>query len=145
MKWLWAFPFLRPWLFRQWERRERTVLETHRSEGSAGEALRPGREAIPFSLPDDTGRRRFSSEWIGRSPVLLWMTNLCEVCADQAVELVAARHTGTLASDVVAIHFPGTMSPLPADFRRRTGAGFPILMDDGSVTRAWSGDALPDT
>jgi hypothetical protein len=55
------------------------------------------------------------------------------------------RRRGALDAALVAVHFPGGSAPAPAEFRRRTGAEFPILIDDGGVGTAWAGEAVPDT
>lgn len=115
------------------------------ASGSAGSPLGVGRTAPAFALPDDSGRARRSEEWIGRGDTIIWFTNLCEICAEQAWELSEAIRQGDLAATVVAIHFPGGSEPPPAEFRRQTEAEFPILIDDGSVGRAWAGEAVPDT
>ena len=137
---LWSFRVLRPWLFRRWEKERRTRL------AAAGGRSRSAGEAAPaFALPDAAGRIRLSSEWIGASRTIVWFTNLCAVCADQAAALERHRNRGELAAAIVAIHLPGGRAPAIGEFRRRTGATFPILIDDGSVGRAWTGEAVPDT
>ena len=88
---------------------------------------------------------RRSAEWIGRGETIVWFTNLCAICAEQAAELSAAKREGALGARILAIHFPGGLAPEPRDFRRRTASEFPILIDDGSVGRAWTGEAVPDT
>ena len=138
---LWSFRRLRPWLFRRWERRVRAEL----ASSSAPAPLAVGDTAPAFELPDDEGRLRRSTEWIGRGDAVFWLTNLCAVCADQASELARARRRGELTAPVVAIHFPGGAAPPPSEFRRASGADFPILIDDGTVGRAWAGSAAPDT
>ena len=138
----WSIRILRPWLFRKWERERRRRLA---ASGATGRPLAAGDAPPPFALPDADGRVRRSSEWIGTRRTVVWFTNLCPVCADQAVELEGFARRGELPGPVIAIHFPGGSEPSPADFRRRTGAAFPILIDDGSVGRAWTGEAVPDT
>ena len=138
----WSIRVLRPWLFRRWERERKRALA---GIGGGRPTLAAGNRAPQFALPDDTGRIRRSEEWIGARRTVVWFTNLCSVCEDQAVELEGFARRGELAVPVVAIHFPGGSEPSPADFRRRTGAAFPILIDDGSVGRAWAGEAVPDT
>lgn len=138
---LWSFRFLRPCLFRLWERRRRKELE---SVGRKGAPLAVGDRAPEFELPDDSGRLRRSGEWLGPGGAIVWFTNLCEVCADQARDLAELRRRGRIAAPVVAIHLPGPGSRSPAGFRNM-GADFPILIDDGSVGRAWTGEAVPDT
>ena len=139
---LWSFRFLRPWLFRRWERERRRRFA---ASSGAGRPLAPGDLAPPFVLTDDRGRLRRSAEWIGVRETIVWFTNLCVVCEDQAIELEELRERGELETEIVAIHFPGGSEPAPAEFRRRTRSKFPILIDDGSVGRAWSGEAVPDT
>jgi hypothetical protein len=74
---------------------------------------------------------------------VVWFTNLCALCADQAREISAARARGDWTSAVVAVHLPGGRAPSPSDFERATG--IPVVVDDGSVTRGWTGEAVPDT
>ena len=136
---LWSVRFLRPWLFRRWERERRRRLE------GAGRPLPAGAAPPGFTLADESGRMRGSSEWIGVGGAIVWFTNLCAVCADQAADLERFREEGRLAASVVAIHLPGGNAPSVADFRRRTGATFPILIDDGAVGRTWTGESVPDT
>lgn len=76
---------------------------------------------------------------------MLWFTNLCELCADQAGELSQAGWIQRSGAKVVAVHLPGGAAPSPSDFRRDSGAEFPVLVDDGAVSRAWTGEAVPDT
>jgi peroxiredoxin len=141
VKSLWSIRILRPWLFRRWEKRRREALE---AQGRAGSALDVGDRAPRFALPDDTGRLRRSEEWFGRE-VVVWFTNLCDLCADQARELEASSPRGELRRAVVAVHLPGAGPRSPAAFRRETGGRIPVLVDDGSVTRTWTGEAVPDT
>lgn len=116
------------------------------ANGSARAALAVGEAAPPFELPDDAGRLRRSDEWLGRSAgAIVWFTNLCDVCADQARELAAARANGKRHAPLVAVHLPGGNAPSAAAFRRVAGTELPILIDDGSVSRAWTGEAVPDT
>jgi hypothetical protein len=138
VKSLWSFRWLRPWLFRRWESRRRSELE---ASPSARRPLAVGDESPAFELPDDAGRLRRSDEWIGRGDAVVWLTNLCAVCADQARELARAD----LTVPIVAIHHPDGASSPPSEFRRRTGADFPVLIDDGSVGRAWAGATAPGT
>ena len=142
MKRLWSVRFLRPWLFRRWERDRRKWLA---AQGSAGRALGAGDPAPRFALPDDAGRIRRSEEWLGHGDAVVWFTNLCELCADQAGELASARARGEIQAPIVAVHLPGAGSPAPAVFRRASGSELAILLDDGSVGRAWTGEAFPDT
>jgi peroxiredoxin len=142
MRFLWSIRILRPWLFRRWEERRRRALAA--TEG-AGCPLAVGESVPGFALPDDVGEARRSGEFLGRSAAIVWFTNLCAVCEDQARELEALRGRGELDAGIVAIHLPGGSEPSPSEFRRRTGAKFPILIDDGSVGRAWAGEAVPDT
>jgi len=139
---LWSIRFLRPWLFRRWERRRRAALA---ADGGALPALAEGDRAPRFDLPDERGLVHRSEEWLARGDAVVWFTNLCELCADQALEITAARARGDWTASIVAVHLPGGRSPSPAAFRRTTGGEIPVVVDDGSVTRAWSGEAVPDT
>jgi hypothetical protein len=142
VKLLWSVRFLRPWLFRRWERDRRARLA---AEGRAVSALVVGDRAPRFDLPDDAGRLRRSAEWLGLGDVAVWFTNLCELCEDQARELASARARGEIEAPIVAVHLPGAGTPSPSAFRRASGEDLPILLDDGSVGRAWTGEAVPDT
>jgi len=113
--------------------------------GRAGPALRVGMAAPDTVLPDDRGIVRRFDAWLGPDDAVVWFTNLCDVCAEQAEELAAARARGELTAPVVAIHLPGGSSPPVAEFRRRAGDHLPILIDDGGTGRAWTGEAIPDT
>ncbi len=144
MKTLWSIRALWPWLFRRWERRTRRELE-RRAPGSLRAPLAAGSRAPSFKLPDETGRPRRSEEWIGRGTAVVWLTNLCGICARQARDLAVAAERGELTAAILAIHYPGGLAPSPAEFLRRTGARFPILVDDGTVSRLWSGEVAPDT
>jgi peroxiredoxin len=138
----WSIRWLRPWLFRLWERRQRRDLAAR----GARPALKEGSAAPAFTLPDDSGRPRSSAEWIGRGPAIVWLTNLCAHCADQARELAQLQGNGELPLRLIAIHYPGGASPSPQEFRAATGVDFPILLDrDGTVSKAFAGDAAPDT
>jgi hypothetical protein len=139
---LWSIRVLRPWLFRRWERERRASLELH---GRAGPALVAGASAPRFDLPDGQGRVRRSEEWFGRGDAVVWFTNLCDLCADLARVLLAARARGDWTSPIVAVHLPGGRAPSPAAFERATGSGIPVVVDDGRVSRAWTGEAVPDT
>jgi peroxiredoxin len=121
------------------------VLESTISAGRAGAPLAVGDAAPKFALPDEAGRVRRSDEWLGRGDAVVWFTNLCDGCADQARELSHAYGRGELPEPIIAIHLPGGAAPPASEFRRRTGAHFPILIDDGTVGRAWAGEAIPDT
>ena len=96
-------------------------------------------------LPDEQGNVRRLDAWLGPSGAVVWFTNLCGLCADQAEELAAARRRGDIRESIVAIHLPGRSSPPVSGFRRRAGDRLPILIDDGAVSRAWTGEAVPDT
>ena len=108
-------------------------------------ALAVGASAPRFDLPDERGRVRRSEEWLGRGDAVVWFTNLCELCSDQAREIAAARAGGDWTAPIVAVHLPGEGSPSPAVFERATGGQIPVVLDDGTVTRAWTGEAVPDT
>ena len=142
MRSAWSFRFLRPFLFRREAARKRRALAESRG---VARPLAAGEAAPAFVLPDDEGRPRRSEEWIGRKETIVWFTNLCAICAEQAAVLSAAKRRGALFAEILAIHLPGRIAPAPVDFRRRSGSEFPILIDDGSVGRAWTGEAVPDT
>lgn len=115
------------------------------AQGGAATALAAGDRAPRFELPDDAGRLRRSAEWLGLGDAVVWFTNLCDLCEDQARELEEARARGEIEAPVVAVHLPGAGTPSPRAFRRGSGEDLPILLDDGSVGRAWTGEAVPDT
>lgn len=145
MKSLWSIRALWPWLFRRWERRQRRELDRRARSGVVAHPLAAGSRAPSFSLPDESGRLRRGEEWIGRRVTVVWLTNLCGICLVQARELAAAAERGALAAEILAIHFPGGLAPAPAEFLRRASARFPILLDDGTVSRLWAGECAPDT